>query len=95
MREWTDTEYAQAALDMLPGGVEEIAAFLRTHKIKGERTRAFDCPIANWVRKWTGNPKSATCSDKTWANENNSSLLKNPPAVRAFIYAFDSGEISL
>lgn len=44
MREWTDIDYAQAAIDMLPGSVEEIAAFLRDHKVRGERRSAFSCP---------------------------------------------------
>lgn len=95
MREWTDQEYAQAAIDMLPGSVEEIVEFLRVHKIKGESIRAFDCPIARWVQKWTGNPKSATYPGGTWASAGDDSFFRNPPAVMEFIYEFDAHRIDL
>ena len=94
MEVWTDRDYAQAALDMLPGSVEEIAVLLRAHGIKGEAGRAFSCPIARWVQKWTGNPKSATFSMCTWLNDFHDHV-PNPPAVRDFIHAYDAGRISV
>lgn len=94
MRTWTDTDYAQAALDMLPGSVEEIAVFLRAHKIKGERGEMHGCPIARWVQKWTGNPRSGTYSAGTWPNDS-LDKMPNPPAVRDFISAYDAGRISV
>ena len=57
MKEWTDVDYAQAAIDMLPGTVEEIEAFMKTHGIKNRTTpfitRSRSCPVAQWVSRWT------------------------------------------
>lgn len=60
MTEWTDLDYAQAAIDMLPGTVEEIEEFLERQGIKNKRVylRSSTCPIAQWVQRWTGNPAS-------------------------------------
>lgn len=51
MREWTDVDYAQAAIDMLPETVEEIVEFLRA---QGEPSKWTDhgCPIGRWLRRW-------------------------------------------
>ena len=50
MKEWTDVDYAQAAIDMLPGTVEEIEEFMRVQGIKNRTTpfitRSRSCPIA-------------------------------------------------
>ena len=53
---WTDVDYAQAAIDMLPGTVEEIEEFLRAQGIQNKRTypRSQTCPIARWINKWAG-----------------------------------------
>lgn len=54
---WTDLDYAQAAIDMLPGTVEEIDALMRVHGIENKSRlypRTSTCPIAQWVNKWTG-----------------------------------------
>lgn len=54
--EWTDLDYAQAAIDMLPGSVEEIEEWMKMHGIKNtyNHPRTKNCPIAQWVNKWTG-----------------------------------------
>ncbi len=57
---WTDIDYAQAAIDMLPdGSVEEIAEFLKVQRVKSvsvDKTKyCTTCPIAQWVNKWTDN----------------------------------------
>ena len=49
---WTDVDYAQAAIDMLPGTVEEIEEFLPQQKIKNQWVN-HSCPIERWVSKWT------------------------------------------
>ena len=55
MREWTDVDYAQAAIDMLPGSVEEIDLFLSTQDLGPTRQRDGNrCPVARWVSKWVG-----------------------------------------
>lgn len=44
---WTDLDYAQAAIDMLPGSVEEIAEFLRDQGIQQvPKYSANNCPVA-------------------------------------------------
>ena len=53
---WTDVDYAQAAIDMLPGTVEEIDAWMKNYRIKnnpGVHPRSAHCPIAQWIRRWT------------------------------------------
>jgi hypothetical protein len=97
-KEWTDKDYAQAAIDMLPGTVEEIAEFLRVHEIVGSRWSAHRCPIAQWVQKWTGDSEWVTpgrvVSDSVieddWEWE-----IENPPAVQGFIRRYDAGLITL
>ena len=62
-KEWTDVDYAQAAIDMLPGTVEEIDAWMKVHGIKnlppGNGARSCVCPIAQWIRRWTGTESTA------------------------------------
>ena len=49
---WTDVDYAQAAIDMLPGTVEEIKAFMPAQKVSNRWVGCL-CPIDQWVNKWT------------------------------------------
>lgn len=96
MREWTDIEYAQAAIDMLPGTVEEIVVFLRGEGIVGQPNHGTSCPIARWVQKWTGRPDSYMghynvypCGYPTGHD------VPVPLAVTDFVYLFDNGRVSL
>lgn len=52
---WTDVDYAQAAIDMLPGTVEEIVEWMRVHRIenKWQTPRTSTCPVVQWINKWT------------------------------------------
>lgn len=93
---WTDVEYAQAAIDMLPGTVEEIKAFLRREGITGRRMSGTMCPIARWVQKWTGR------EDSYMGNYNfypcgypSGPEFPVSNAVTQFVWDFDSGRISL
>lgn len=67
---WTDVDYAQAAIDILPETVEEIDAWMTTHKIQNTKIhpRAVTCPIAQWIRRWTDT--NATAMGRTYATVN-------------------------
>lgn len=89
-REWTDVDYAQAAIDMLPGTVEEIEEFLRAQGIKNKPSpmrfsRSRSCPIALWVSKWTDTPAGAGFS---FVNVDGESFLI-PESVRDYIIYAD------
>lgn len=89
----TDLDYAQAAIDMLPESVDEIAAFFRVHKIKGRRQSAFHCPIANWVMRWTDTQKVSVATFVYVGDHDNP--IKSTKAMTDFMYAFDSKRIVL
>src|SRR5688572_26310225 len=95
MREWTDLDYAQAAIDMLPGSVEEMRWFLKDQGIKGHRTNPRDrcrtCPIAQWVNKWTDVAVLVQLEEmvpEAWDRGNNWDLTL-PVHVSEFIEEFD------
>ena len=48
MREWTDVDYAQAAIDMLAG--EDIYLFLQQQGISGG---SYPSRLVRWVTRWT------------------------------------------
>ena len=89
MKDWTDVEYAQAAIDMLPGTVEEIEEFMKVHGIKNRTPitipRSLDCPLAQWVSKWTGIKPSVGFSWVTLGGES----LPLPESVRDYIIYAD------
>lgn len=91
-REWTDLDYAQAAIDMLPGSVEEMAVFLRAQKIKGVPSDSHSCPIAQWVRKWTGGHVSVGGSGTVYVGDYDQI---RDSKVDAFIDAYDYERITL
>lgn len=54
---WTDLDYAQAAIDMLPGSVEEIAEFMAAQRITNkwaDLAGSTECPLTRWIVKWVG-----------------------------------------
>ena len=87
MTEWTDRDYAQAAIDMLPETVEEIDELMRVHGIKNKKAqwRSTTCPVAQWVRKWTGGRDSVNFDYATgeWGS------VYIPYAVREYIFHAD------
>ncbi len=93
--EWTDVDYAQAAIDMLPNGsVEEIAEFLRAQKIKGQlpdTQPCVGCPIAQWVNKWIDKKATVNRMDAYGAGWS----LRLPLLTQRFIRDFDNGMASL
>lgn len=91
MREWTDLDYAQAAIDMLPGTVEEMREFFINQGIKGDRGNPFQCPLARWVVRWVGGAASVGVLIRL----PNGSYIRTPYTWRVFMRAFDSGRISL
>lgn len=94
MKEWTDLDYAQAAIDMLPGSVEEIVTHMRANRIilSQSWTDGWSCPVAQWVHRWTGEDNSFVTGTRVesggvwhpvkWA------VLPQP--VRDFIDAYDN-----
>lgn len=82
MREWTDLDYAQAAIDMLPESVEEIEVFLASHGIKS-RWERFDCPIDRWVKKWTDHDVATGWTTLIVMDTDQDVYL--PPAVEAYV----------
>jgi hypothetical protein len=80
----TDLEYAQAAIDMLPGSVEEIDAFLRAQKILPRWKNGY-CPIERWVGKWTGEENPAV-GHLTIAGD-----IPTPTEVSAYMFWVDRG----
>ena len=93
MKSWTDVDYAQAAIDMLPGTVEEIEEFMRVHKIKGQPNSSRLCPVANWMMRWTGGAVSVGFD--TGGPLTALERVAIPEAVREFIYKFDDKFIKL
>lgn len=90
-REWTDLDYAQAAIDMLPGSVEEGIKFLRAQKIQNKRSvsrtgRSSTCPISQWVRKWTDTNNVYTGWSNTYVRNE---ALKLPKHVQELILELD------
>lgn len=56
---WTDVDYAQAAIDMLPGTVEEIREMLANQGITRSKRGVpiiKGCPVGQWVNRWTDHP---------------------------------------
>lgn len=96
-REWTDLDYAQAAIDMLPGSVEEIAEFLRVNKVEGRSHSGWNCPVANWVHRWTGEADSFVGREtlEVRGRYGKFQYLSLPQPVRQFIHHYDYGDISL
>lgn len=94
--EWSEADYARAALDMLPDTPEEIAEFFRVQGIKGERGNCWTCPIARWVSRWAGTD--------VWAGslsigDDRSGLrawtMDTPFRAAMFMVRFDRGEVTL
>lgn len=85
----TDLEYAQAAIDMLPGSVEEIDVFLRAHKIK-PTWKCGQCPIDRWLSKWVdhGYPTTYTTLFEAMVYQGRISL---PAPVSDYIAWVDFG----
>ena len=92
-KEWTDVDYAQAAIDMLPGTVEEIEEFLRVHGIKNQPThpRSHTCPIAQWINKWAGVAYISTGWDEVYlgADASTDVYVSLPEYVGDFIQYAD------
>lgn len=92
MKEWTDLDYAQAAIDMLPGSVEEIEEFLKAQRLRGIDQGAYNCPVAKWVSRWTGE-RSASGVWQCWPNDD-AEEVRLPRPVSDFVLAFDRGQTS-
>lgn len=88
---WTDRDYVQAALDMLPDDVEDIKAFLKTQRVKGAPRDSYYCPIAQWIMRWTDH--SADTNYKGVLINNQKKRIPLPFEASDFIYALDSGDI--
>ena len=92
MKEWTDIDYAQAAIDMLPGTVEEIEEFLRAQGIKNKKApdwrefRSRSCPVAQWVNKWT---EASTGVGFSFATVTGQDPILLPESVRDYIIYAD------
>lgn len=89
---WTDVDYAQAAIDMLPGTVEEIEEFLAAQKIGPTCRRDGNrCPIAKWVIKWTGHVVYAgTYNVYMGEHVGQGQMIPYPEPVWRFISRYDS-----
>lgn len=92
MREWTDLDYAQAAIDMLPGSVEEIEEWMKLHEVKGVANSHTRCPVAKWTERWTGKQMSIGVEDMRVRYEE--AKLPLPEPVTLYIMAVDRGIIS-
>lgn len=86
IKNWTDKDYAQAAIDMLPGSVEEIEEFLRAQRIPSKWV-GLECPIRRWVEKWTDGQAGAGWENVHVYTPN--SLLPTPEPVQAYILYVD------
>lgn len=96
MREWTDLDYAQAAIDMLPGSVEEIVEFLKREGITGYKWSGTHCPIAHWIQKWTGREDSYVGRFNAYpCGYPFGPDISVPAPVTRFVDAFDAGRVSL
>jgi hypothetical protein len=91
LTDWSDADYAQAALDMLPDTAEEIAEFFLVQGINGERRKCWSCPVAVWLERWTGRLVEVGWSQAYVGDE----VLALPQAAAKFISRFDSGWIAL
>lgn len=94
IKDWTDKDYAEAALDMLPGSVEEIVELFRTHNLKNNYG-ASDCPLAQWVKKWTGGNDWATCLYVYSGSRKYEFKLAHHSAINQFVIGFDNRQIIL
>lgn len=86
MSDWTDIDYAQAAIDMLPGSVDEIEEFLRDQKIKSVWQGGI-CPVNRWVEKWTD--WHAYVGFSTLSTKLSGSTVQLPEPVREYILKVD------
>ena len=89
---WTDIDYAQAAIDMLPGTVEEIRAMLADQGIKRSKPGVSivrGCPIGQWVNKWTDRPAAVNHDEAhpVYYPGDYQVVLPNP--VQEFILEYD------
>ncbi len=87
IKEWTDLDYARAALDLLPETPEDIARFLRVHGIHGRRPEnGWTCPIAKWVHRWTDTEAILIGRYRFAINDAEYPL---PRSVKDFIHMYD------
>lgn len=85
----TDVEYAQAAIDMLPGTVEEIVEFLAAQKIESKWIGC-KCPITRYVDKWVdGNTGMGTFTLSLYQRHVHMGRLDVTPAVRDYVRYVD------
>lgn len=90
---WTDREYVEAALDMLPEDVEEVGRFLRRQGVRESKVEmravCATCPIAQWVNKWTDREAyvgyNIVSSDRRWSTWQ----LTLPHSAKQFIRRWD------
>lgn len=71
------------------GNADAIAAFLEEQGIKGARSAAFRCPVANYVKRELG-VERVTAYESIYAGEPNTVEVRTPPSVFAFIEGFDN-----
>lgn len=69
------------------GSAEQIRGFFQAEKIQGIRGRSLACPVHNYLTR-EGCPDIAVATMRTEVPEG---WVLNPPAVSAFITAFDDG----
>lgn len=96
--DWTDLDYAQAAIDMLPGTVGEIVRTLRANEIKGHRSDAHHCPIARWVNRWVGSDTVTVSQSFIYPQTPlpfGQDFIRTPTNIGAFISEFDAGIVTL
>lgn len=96
MSEWTDVDYAQAAIDMLPEDVEEIKEFLKRQGVRNSKINSSNichtCPIAQWVGKWTDAPVDVGYSHIYECRpDENVLLVRMPRHVEQFILKYGEG----
>jgi len=90
------------ALDALGKDVDEVADTLRTAQIRGQRVRAFGCPVAGWLCRATADGKphppgtfavnAGTVLIYPAAGQVPSDAVTVPAPVSEFVRAFDGGD---
>lgn len=92
---WTDKNYAQAAIDMLPDDPYAIGPFLARQEVQARGRRdACECPINQWVSKWIDGQCITNALAVHKVDDENGWFVSIPEPVSRFIARFDTGMIS-
>lgn len=90
---WTDADYALAAIDMLPEDPEMIGRFLKDQGVSAKgRCDTHRCPVSQWINKWVDG-EVVTGREFVKVLDVAGGIFNAPTHVSEFIRLFDGGHI--